>query len=96
MVRTFRQRTLAIIIAFLAIASQASPVWAEFYRVEVTRRDSNLYQVHNTPYYIVTRYCYEYVYYESAILRYEPYSWDNKLIFDSGSDCEVERVIRGR
>ena len=35
--------------------------------------------------YIETKYCYEYATRAEAVLRYEQYSYDNKLIFDSGT-----------
>lgn len=39
------------------------------YEVNVTRQDANLYEATGSKVLITTRYCYEYVYYEDAILR---------------------------
>lgn len=49
------------------------------YEVELTRKDSNLYHICGTKYYIKTRYCYEYATYDDAILVVDYYS--SKVIF---------------
>jgi hypothetical protein len=67
--------------------------WAELYSVRVTRIDADLYKTESKTY-IQTRYCHEYAYGEKAILRYEAYDSDNKLIFDSGGSCEVVKVFK--
>ena len=41
------------------------------YKVELTRKASNLYKVEGTKFYIETRYCYEYATYDDAILKVE-------------------------
>lgn len=38
------------------------------YRVNITRKDANLYKVEGTDFYIRTKYCYEYCYSEEVIL----------------------------
>ena len=38
------------------------------YRVNITRKDANLYKVDGTDFYIRTKYCYEYCYSEEVIL----------------------------
>ena len=60
-------------------------------QVNVTRIDDDLYKTMEEIY-IKTKYCYEYVYYEYAILKYDDYSYDNELIFEHGS-CEVEKIF---
>jgi hypothetical protein len=69
------------------------------YRVTVTRKEANLYQVDRSKTYIKTKYCYEYVYSEQAILVYERGSLNNKLIFDKRSgrspECSVENLLQG-
>ena len=67
---------------------------AEFYRLTVSRIDSNLYEDKISHMYIYTRFCYEFVYFEDAILSYEPHSYDNKIIFKNGNTCEVKKVMR--
>lgn len=41
------------------------------YKVEITRKGSDLYKLEGTNYYIETRYCYEYATYDNAILEIE-------------------------
>lgn len=79
-----------IALALLAAAGAAS---AEMYAVNVKRIDKDLYKT-DEGVYIQTKYCYEYTYGDDAVLRYEPYSYDNKLIFDSGTTCEVVKVFK--
>lgn len=80
---------------YLALAALLVPAIAvaEFYKVEITRLDSNLYKT-SDGFYIETKYCYEYATREEAVLSYEQYSYDNKLIFSNGTSCEVKRVFR--
>lgn len=84
-------RLLSVVIL---LSLSAVPVLAEWYSVNVRRVEQDLYQDTNTRIYIQTRYCYEYVYYEDAVLKYEPYSYDNKLVFDGGSSCDVVKVFK--
>ena len=79
-----------IAIALLAVAGAAS---AEMYAVNVRRIDKDLYKT-DEGLYIQTKYCYEYAYGEDAVLKYETYGYDNKLIFDSGEVCDVEKVFK--
>ena len=55
------------------------------YRIEVTRKGSNLYKVEGTDYYIETSYCYEYATYDEAILEIESnYGYTKgKIMFDA-------------
>ena len=66
------------------------------YRVTVTRKEANMYRVDGTKTYIQTKYCYEYVYSESAILNYARGGINNKLIFDKRpmvTSCDVEKLL---
>ena len=65
---------------------------AEMYKVNVKRTDSNLYIDRTNKILIKTKYCYEYTYGDDAILIYDKYSYDNKLVFDNGTSCDVESV----
>ena len=78
-----------------AIVAMAIPVlaFAEYYKVNVKRVDQDLYKTTTGNLYIQTRYCFEYTYGDDAVLKYEDYSYDNKLIFDSGTSCEVVKVF---
>ena len=66
---------------------------AETYVVYVKRIDKDLYRT-SEGVYIETRYCYHYSYGEEAILRYEPYSYSNKIIFDDGTTCDVAKILK--
>lgn len=68
---------------------------ADFYKVTQLRRvESNTYSFRSgtAEGIIVTKYCYEYSFYDDAILKYDRYSYDNKLIFSSGTACDVAGV----
>jgi len=77
------------ILTFLLLILLSSIACAEFYKVNITRIDQDLYKDTNTGYYIKTRNCYEYVYYEDAIYN----SDTQKLIFDNGSSYDVDKII---
>jgi hypothetical protein len=70
----------------------ASGCWAKDYDLSVTRKGSNLYKVDGKDIYIHTRYCYEYVFGESSLLRMSGTS--GKIVFlDEGSSCDVKAVF---
>lgn len=54
------------------------------FKVDLTRKESNLYKIEGTNYYIETRYCYEYATSEEAILKVESnYGYTKgKIIFN--------------
>lgn len=66
--------------------------YAELYKVNVTRESQDLYRTLEGVY-IKTMYCYEYVYYEDAILKYEVLRYSDKLIFNNGNSCDVDRLL---
>ena len=84
-------RSLAAIIVAVSISSFA---YAEYYKVNVKRVDKDLYKTTTDGLYIQTRYCYEYTYGDEAVLKYEDYSHENKLIFNSGTSCDVVKVFK--
>lgn len=80
---------IAIVISiFIPIVA-----YAEFYKVNVKRIEQDLYKT-DSGLYIQTQYCYEYSYGDDAVLKYEDYSYDNKLIFDSGTSCDVKKIFK--
>jgi len=87
-----RRFILAILVAVLG-----TPLLArDTYRVTVTRKEANLYKIDGTKTFIKTKYCYEYVYAEDALLTYQPKGLDNKLIFDKRpltTSCAVESLL---
>lgn len=82
-----------ILIAILIIFN-TNNAFAEFYSVYIKRIEKDLYKDLNSGIYIVTKWCYEYTYGENAILSYEPYSFDNKLIFDNSNTCDVDELLK--
>ena len=77
----------------IALLASTGVAFAEMYAVNVRRIDKDLYKTDGGVY-IQTKYCYEYTYGDDAVLKYEPYGYDNKLIFDSGEVCDVEKVFK--
>lgn len=83
------KKTILIIISIVLMATEA---YAELYRITVSRIDQDLYKDDNSGAIIETQYCYEYATWENAVLKYEPYSFDNKIIFENGQTCEVKEI----
>ncbi len=76
----------------LGLGALTTTVDAEMYKVNVSRLEQDLYKDHSSGTLIETQYCYEYATRQDAVLKYEPYAYDNKLIFDSGTSCGVKRL----
>ncbi len=85
--RTF---VAVLLVACAAVASAS----AKYYTVKPQRVAPDLYRDLYSGLHIETRRCHEYANGEDAVLRFEPYSRDNKLVFDSGAVCDVVRVTR--
>jgi len=88
-----RSRVVAVVACAVALLALAGVARAELYVVEVRRIDQDLYKT-SEGVYIQTRYCYVYAYGDKAVLKYEPYSYDNKLIFEDDDTCEVVKVFK--
>jgi hypothetical protein len=88
-------RRRVIIFCILLISLLGSVYAEDYYKVTVTRKDNDLYKVETTKFYIQTQFCYQYVYFEAAILRIDStYGFTiGKLIFDNGTTCDVKAVI---
>ncbi len=85
-------RAIAGLLVFVTAAVAATKeVNAERYSVFVTRKGSNTYKIDGQRAIILTRFCYEYVYYEDAILDYAGNS-GTIFFLDSDSDCDVVAV----
>ena len=86
----------AIVVCVLLASSGAFA--SDYYKVEVTRKSQDLYEVVGQGVYIKTRYCYEYVYSSEAILKIDSTVGYNigEIVFvgDGGNKCDVERVLR--
>jgi hypothetical protein len=81
------------IIAFVIASAIPFATHAEFYKVNVKRIDKDLYKA-DSGIFIQTQYCYEYTYGDEAVLKYDQYSFDNKIIFNSGTTCDVKKVFK--
>ena len=82
-------------VFILTFTSINSPAFSADYNVTLTREDSNVYEITNWSSYsekwrIITKWCYEYVYWDNAILRYNPYN--SEIIFSDGTSCDVEQI----
>jgi hypothetical protein len=81
-----------VVLGCLRVQAASTPT----YRVTVTRKDHDLYRIDLTKLYVKTKYCYEYVYSEEALLTYERGGLENKLIFDKRpltASCDVDKVL---
>ena len=85
-----RALVAVLLVACAAVASGA----AEYYKVKPRRVGPDLYRDLYSALHIETRQCNEFSWDKDAVLKYEPYSRDNKLVFDSGAVCDVVRVRR--
>jgi hypothetical protein len=79
--------------AALALAIAATAAASDYYKVNVSRKDKDLYLDHNSGVYIVTEYCYVYAAWDDALLKWDGYS--GKLHFDEvvNSTCDVKKLI---
>ena len=89
------ERTKVLIFLALSLLA-ASQVLAKLYSLtEVKRVGRGVYTARDAGYQkivIETRYCYvEAAGGEKATLKYDPYSYDNKIVFDRDS-CDVKSV----
>lgn len=76
-------------VLLLAIGCCSLLAHAEMYKVNVKRIDQDLYKTQEGVY-IQTRYCYEYTYGDDAIYN----TSTQKLIFNSGTTCDVAKVFK--
>jgi len=83
-------KVFALLIAFPVIVPLL--VFADEYRITVSRIDANRYSVQGQSVVIQTKFCYEYVYFEDAILRMHGFTGRISFL-DSGGVCDVEAVL---
>lgn len=84
-----RKLQYILILSFLFLFATFS--FCEEYRVSVSRKSSNTYRVIGKDILIHTKYCYEYVYLEDALLTMNGYT--GSIVFlESGGKCDVEGV----
>lgn len=85
-------RKTALIVLFLCAVAAAS----DYYKLQQVKRvDQDLYSAKSGSAKLVieTKYCYHYTLGSDAILKYSQYAYDNKVIFDDESSCDVAKVI---
>ena len=85
--------SIAFTAGAVALLAAAGAAHAEMYAVQVKRIDKDLYKT-DQGVYIQTKYCYRYAYGDEAVLSYDQYGYDNKLIFDDGDVCDVVKVFK--
>lgn len=87
---------VAVFIASAFAASHAAA--SEYYKVVVTRKAQDLYEVLGQGLYIKTRFCYEYVYYSEAIVQIDsPYGYSVGTIYfvgGGGAKCDIEGILQ--
>ena len=71
---------------------------SDYYKVQVTRKAQDFYEVVGQGIYIKTRFCYEYVYSADAILKIDStvgYTIGEIVFVGSGSGkCDIEKLLR--
>lgn len=82
---------MKLLCLLLTILLSSGISMADNYEVSVTRKGSNLYKVDGENIFVHTRYCYEYVYYENAILKMNG-NYGEIVFIDSGEKCDVSAV----
>jgi len=86
----------ALILATLVLF-QAEARAQEYYKVQVTRKSQDLYEIVGQGIYIVTRYCYEYSYSEDAIVKIDNqygYSIGQLTFLNGGTQCDIAKLLR--
>jgi hypothetical protein len=85
-----------LLLLCMAIASPS--LASDYYKVDVTRKAQDLYEVTGQGIYVKTRYCYEYVYSSEAILKIDSPSGYTvgEIIFvgNGGNKCDIEKLLR--
>ena len=87
---------LRLIAMFVLVMAATFLFASDYYKLQnVKRVDQNLYSAASgsARVLIETKFCYEYAIGADAVLKYEPYSYDNKIIFDDETSCEVVKVV---
>lgn len=74
---------------FILLVFMTTFLKAEFYKLEISRVEQNLYKTRDGLY-IKTKFCFEFSYYEDVIYN----DSTNELIFENGSKCDVEGFFK--
>ncbi|MFI4937925.1 MAG: hypothetical protein ACHQJ6_05385 [Candidatus Berkiellales bacterium] len=82
------------VILLLSILMLPTLSFADYYKVTVSKKGENLYEVQGQGIYIVTRMCIELALWDDAILELDA-SGRGKIMFpNSNSSCDVEKILR--
>ena len=87
---------VSFIVLFVCMLITVSAVAAEFYKLtNVKRIEDEVYEFRSDykSGLLITKYCHEYVSSDDAILRYDRYGSNNKIMFSSGATCDVVKVV---
>jgi hypothetical protein len=86
---------IGIVLALWCLIS-SNVIASDVSKVNVTRQEQDLYKVEYQKIYIKTRYCYEYVHYNNAVLRIDNrYGYNiGKIIFSNGRSCDVQKILK--
>lgn len=87
---------LRLYIFVVVVLSSATLLASNYYKLDTVKRlEQNLYRAKSgtSKLLIETKYCYEMAVGETAILKYDQYSYENRIIFDSGTKCDVAKVV---
>jgi hypothetical protein len=86
-----------ISLMFISLGVQSVQA-SDYYKVQVTRKSDNLYEVEGQGVYLVTRLCLELALSEDAIVKIDSPSGYNvgEIIFvgSGGDKCDIERVLK--
>lgn len=83
----------------LSVVAFAAAAWASnYYKVEVTRKAEDFYEVQGQSIYVKTRYCHEYVHSSDAILKIDSTVGNTigQIIFvgNGGTQCDIEKLLK--
>jgi hypothetical protein len=89
---------ISLIVGIISLFFASDAFASDYYKVDVTRKGQDFYEVVGRGIYIKTRYCYEYVYGSEAILKIDSPSGYTvgEIIFvgNGGNKCDVEKVLQ--
>jgi hypothetical protein len=83
---------LSCLLLLVTMSISAQVANAATYRVSVTRVAQDAYREESSRSVILTANCYQYVYWQNAVLVYEPNAMGNRLHFSGSSSCSVMGV----
>ena len=94
--RRWPQSLRVLLLVVVCASGLVEAVASDVYKVTVTRKDQDLYEVQGGNVYIKTRFCYEYVFSDEAILRIDSTAGYSigKIFYNGGASCDVEKVLR--